>query len=245
MSRTEVKFRIRINWTSKKSARQSIWTPTPRDERDLHIQAPRCSGRRNDRIPKLLPHADEACNSDQLDPCKLGSRFEPARLRRPRLTHRPAPRPSRKTTQYGSNCRASERGGKPPAERLRSTARNDAQTSASDPGHATCRQDPIPAPTRSGRIGRKLTPFRVLRPAQKQGTNQKTRKRPHTERGGGRAAMGTSARDGAPRRLTPAPAQSAAQTAFLFATVECAAPLLWPLRKRLGAETRRARVGRE
>ncbi len=37
--------------------------------------------------------------------------------------------------------------------------------------------------------------------------------------------MGTSARDGAPRRLTPAPAQSAAQTAFLFATVECAAPL--------------------
>ena len=35
--------------------------------------------------------------------------------------------------------------------------------------------------------------------------------------------MGTSARDGAPRRLTPAPAQSPAQTAFLFATVECAA----------------------
>jgi hypothetical protein len=156
---------------------------------------------------------------------ELGSRFEPAQLRRPRITPRPAPRPSRKTTQYGSNCRASERGGKPPAERLRSTVRNDAQTSASVPGHATCQQDPISAPTTSGRIGRKLTPFRVLRPAQKQGTNQKTRKRPHTERGGGRAAMGTSARDGAPRRLTPAPAQSAAQTAFLFATVECAAPL--------------------
>ncbi len=81
------------------------------------------------------------------------------------------------------------------------------------------------ATCRSGRIGRKLTPFRVLRPPQKQGTNQKTKKRPHTERGGGRAAMGTSARDGAPRRLTPAPAQSAAQPAFLFATVECAAPL--------------------
>ena len=131
-----------------------------------------------------------------------------------------------KSTQYGSNCRESERGGKPPAELLRSTVRNDAQTSASVPGHATCQQDPIPAPTRVVEIGRKLTPFRVLRPAQKQGTNQKTRKRPPTERGGGRAAMGTSVRDGAPRRLTPAPAQSAVQTAFLFATVECAAPLL-------------------
>ena len=190
------------------------------------MRSAKCAGRREDRIPKLRPHTDEDCNSIKLDPRELGSRFEPARLRRPRLAPRPAPRPSRKTTQYGSNCRASERGGKPPAERLRSTARNDAQTSASDPGHATCQQDPISAPTTSGRIGRKLTPFRVLRPAQKQGTNQKTRKRPHTERGGGRAATGTSVRDGAPRRLTPAPAQSAAQTAFLFATVECAAPLL-------------------
>ena len=41
--------------------------------------------------------------------------------------------------------------------------------------------------------------------------------------------MGTSVRDEAPRRLTPAPAQSAAQTAFLFATVECAAPLRRPI----------------
>ncbi len=99
-------------------------------------------------------------------------------------------------------------------------------------GPPTCQQDPIPAPTTSGRIGRKLTPFRVLRPAQKQGTKQKPGKRPRTERGGGRATMGTSVRDGAPRRLTPAPAQSAAQTAFLFffflATVECAAPLCAP-----------------
>jgi len=99
MSRTEVKLRIRINWSSAKSARQSIWTPTTRDERDLHIQAPRCSGRRNDRIPQLLPHADEACNSDQLDPCKSGWRFEPAQLRRPMLTPRPATRRRDKTTQ--------------------------------------------------------------------------------------------------------------------------------------------------
>ena len=41
--------------------------------------------------------------------------------------------------------------------------------------------------------------------------------------------MGTSVRDGAPRRLTPSPAQSAAQTAFLFATIECAAPLVLAL----------------
>ena len=182
--------------------------------------------------PKIRRNQSRANNTAELHisatvaTLELGSRFEPARLRRPRLAPESAPRPSRKTTQYGRNCRASERGGKPPAERLRETVRNDAQTSASDPGHATCRQDPIPAPSTSGRIGRKLTPFRVLRPAQKQGTNQKTRKRPPTERGGGRAATGTSVRDGAPRRLTPAPAQSAVQTAFLFATVECAAPLL-------------------
>jgi len=174
----------------------------------------------------LEENEDKFCNCITLDSLESGSRSEPARLRRPRLASGTATRPSRKSTQYGNNYRASERGGTPPDERLRSTVRNDAQTSASDPGHATCQQDPIPAPTTSGRIGRKLTPFRVLRPAQKQGTNQKTRKRPRTERGGGRAAMGTSVRDGAPRRLTPAPAQSAVQTAFLFATIECAAPLV-------------------
>ena len=124
MSRTEVKLRIRINWSSAKSARPSIWTPTPRDERDLHIQAPRCSGRRNDRIPKLLPNAVKACNSDQLDHCKSGSRFEPARLFCPRLTPRPAPRPRRKTTQYGPNGYAGARGAASPPEQLRTTATN-------------------------------------------------------------------------------------------------------------------------
>ena len=159
MSRTEIKLRIRINWSSAKLARPSIWTPTPWDERDLHIQAPRCSGRRNDRIPKLLPHADEAYKYITLDPRESGSRFEPARLRRPGLTPRPAPRRRDKSTQYRNNCRAGERGGKPPAERLRETVRNDAQTSASDPGHATCQQDPIPAPSTSGRNRPKVNPF--------------------------------------------------------------------------------------
>ena len=164
-------------------------------------------------------------NSEKAGSLESGSRSEPARLRRPRLASGTATRPSRKSTQYGSNYRASERGGKPPAERLRETVRNDAQTSASVPGHATCQQDPFLPPPGVVEIGRKLTPFRVLRPAQKQGTNQKTRKRPRSERGGGRATIGTSVRDGAPRRFTPAPARSAVQTAFLFATIECAGPL--------------------
>jgi hypothetical protein len=59
-------------------------------------------------------------------------------------------------------------------------------------------QGPIPASAtrRHGdRIGQKLAPLRVLRPAQKQGTNQKPRKRPRTERGGGRAATGDIAMD--------------------------------------------------
>ncbi len=64
---------------------------------------------------------------------KFGSRFEPARLRRPRLAPETAPRRRDKTTHYGSNYRASERGGKPPAERLRSTVRND-ESRAPSPG---------------------------------------------------------------------------------------------------------------
>ncbi len=51
-------------------------------------------------------------------PRKLGSSFEPARLRRPRLAPRPAPRPRRKTTQYEPNGRAGGRGGAPPPARL-------------------------------------------------------------------------------------------------------------------------------
>ena len=56
--------------------------------------------------------------------CESGSRFEPARLRRPRLAPRPAPRPRRKTTQYGPNGYAGERGAAPPPEQLPVPAAN-------------------------------------------------------------------------------------------------------------------------
>ena len=57
-------------------------------------------------------------NSEKAGSLESGSRSEPARLRRPRLTPRPAPRPRDKTTQYGKNGRAGERGGTPPPARL-------------------------------------------------------------------------------------------------------------------------------
>jgi hypothetical protein len=82
------------------------------------MRSAKCAGRREDRIPKLRPHKDEDCNSIKLDPRELGSRFEPARLRRPRLAPRPAPRARRKTTQSGKTGRAGERGGAPPPARL-------------------------------------------------------------------------------------------------------------------------------
>ena len=61
---------------------------------------------------------DGPCKCMPLDPRESGSRFEPARLRRHRLAPGTAPRPSRKTTQYGQNGCAGERGGTPPPARL-------------------------------------------------------------------------------------------------------------------------------
>jgi hypothetical protein len=92
--------------------------PTSADEGHLQMRSAKCARRRNDRIPKLRSPAGEACKSIILAHRKLGSRFEPARLRRPRLAPRPAPRPRRKTTQSGTNGRAGERGGTPPPARL-------------------------------------------------------------------------------------------------------------------------------
>jgi hypothetical protein len=70
-----------------------------------------------------------------------GSRFEPARLRRPRLAPRPAPRPRRKTTQYGPNGYAGERGAAPPPEQLRTPATN---APPAFPGEAAFRRIPAP-----------------------------------------------------------------------------------------------------
>ena len=137
MSRTEIKFRIRINWPSAQSGRPSTWTPTLRDESDLHIQPPKCSGWRNDLIPKLYSHAGNACKSDQLDPLELGSRFKRARLPRARPASGTATRPRRKTTRFGTDGRVGERGGAPPAERLRRAS------TAALPGFAAKRMSPI------------------------------------------------------------------------------------------------------
>ena len=98
--------------------------PTSADEGHLQMRSAKCARRRNDRIPKLRPPADEACKYITLDPRELGSRFERARLRRPRLAPRPAPRPRRKTTQYGPNGYAGERGAAPPPEQLTVPAAN-------------------------------------------------------------------------------------------------------------------------
>ena len=74
--------------------------------------------------PKIRRNQSRANNTAELHisatvaTLKLGSRFEPARLRRPRLAPRPAPRARRKTTQCGKNGRAGERGGTPPPARL-------------------------------------------------------------------------------------------------------------------------------
>jgi hypothetical protein len=105
------------------------------------MRSAKCAGRREDRIPKLRPHTDEDCNSIKLDPRELGSRFEPARLRRPRLAPRPAPRPRRKTTQYGPNGYAGERGAAPPPEQLRTPATN---APPAFPGEAAFRRIPAP-----------------------------------------------------------------------------------------------------
>jgi hypothetical protein len=115
--------------------------PTSADEGHLQMRSATCAPRRNDRIPKLRPPADEACKYITLDPRELGSRFEPARLRRPRLAPRPAPRPSRKTTQYGPNGYAGERGAAPPPEQLRTPATN---APPAFPGEAAFRRIPAP-----------------------------------------------------------------------------------------------------
>ena len=61
-------------------------------------------------------------NSEKAGSLESGSRSEPARLRRPRLASGTATRPSRKTTQYEPNGRASGRGGAPPPGWLRGMA---------------------------------------------------------------------------------------------------------------------------
>ena len=97
--------------------------PTSADEGHLQMRSAKCARRRNDRIPKLRPPADEACRYITLDPRELVSR------------------PSRKTTHYGKNGRAGECGGAPPPEQLPVPAAN---APPAFPGEAAFRRDPAP-----------------------------------------------------------------------------------------------------
>ena len=115
--------------------------PTSADEGHLQMRSATCARRRNDRIPKLRPPADEACKYITLDPRESGSRSEPARLRRPRLAPRPAPRRRHETTQYGPNGYAGERGAAPPPEQLPVPAAN---APPAFPGEAAIRRIPAP-----------------------------------------------------------------------------------------------------
>ena len=89
----------------------------------------------------LEENEDKLCNCITLDFLESGSRSEPARLRRPRLAPRPAPRPRHKTTQYGPNGYAGERGAAPPPEQLRTPATN---APPAFPGEAAFRRIPAP-----------------------------------------------------------------------------------------------------
>ena len=80
-------------------------------------------------------------NSEKAGSLESGSRFEPARLRRPRLAPRPAPRRRDKPTQYGPNGRAGERGAAPPPAQLRTPTTNAPPTF---PGEAAFRRIPAP-----------------------------------------------------------------------------------------------------
>jgi hypothetical protein len=77
-----------------------------------------------------------------LDPRESGSRFELARLRRPRLAPRPAPRRRHKPpAQYGPNGYAGKRGAAPPPEQLHTPATN---APPAFPGEAAFRRIPAP-----------------------------------------------------------------------------------------------------
>ena len=99
------------------SCRQRKW-------RSLHHVESICSAPNQEVNQICRQYTVEIHNSAVVASRELGSRFEPARLRRPRLTPRPAPRPSRKTTLYVPNGYAGERGAAPPPAQLRTPAAN-------------------------------------------------------------------------------------------------------------------------
>ena len=90
-----------------------------RKRRELHPLRAIYSAPTTRRNQNSSSNTAEIRNSEKAGSLESGSRFERARLPRPRLAPGTATRPRRKTTRFGTNDRAGERGGTPPAERLR------------------------------------------------------------------------------------------------------------------------------
>ena len=95
-----------------------------RKRRELHPLRAIYSAPTTRRNQNSSSNTAEIRNSEKAGSLESGSRSEPARLRRPRLAPRPAPRPRSKTTQYGPNGYAGERGAAPPPEQLPVPAAN-------------------------------------------------------------------------------------------------------------------------
>ena len=90
-----------------------------RKRRELHPLRAIYSAPTTRRNQNSSSNTAEIRNSEKAGSLEYGSRFERARLHRARLASGTATRPPRKTTQYGKNDRAGERGAAPPPERLR------------------------------------------------------------------------------------------------------------------------------
>ena len=93
-----------------------------RKRRELHPLRAIYSAPTTRRNQKSSSNTAEICNSEKAGSLESGSGFERARLHRARLASGTATRPSRKTTQCGTNGRVGGRGGAPPAARLRRAA---------------------------------------------------------------------------------------------------------------------------
>ena len=137
---------------------------------------------------------------------EYGSRFERARLPRPRPAPGTATRPRRKTTQYGTNDRVGERGGAPPAVRLRRAATAALAGFAAKSMSPSRKTTLFPEPsgrnltgTKAEKWYQKVVPIRVLPYLETPGTT----KRAPIELGGGGVTTGRGAQLGAPYTSAP------------------------------------------
>ena len=93
-----------------------------RKRRELHPLRAIYSAPTTRRNQNSSSNTAEIRNSETAGSLEYGSRFERTRLHRARPASGTATRPSRKTTRFGTDGRVGERGGAPPAVRLRRTS---------------------------------------------------------------------------------------------------------------------------